>query len=88
MLAALRGIARPGRSHLCWTGTLRSESDATYWRRRLQRVEREAGLEGLHSHKVRNPVAIELPLTGTMIQDISTMLGHSSVIVTERYYFA
>ena len=88
MLATLRGIARLGSSHLCWTGTLRSESDATYRRRRLQRVKREAGVDGFHLHKVRHALAIELPLAGTMIQEVSTMLGHSSVIITERYYFA
>ncbi|MDE0628188.1 MAG: tyrosine-type recombinase/integrase [Bryobacterales bacterium] len=86
VLAALRGIVRPGRSHFFWTGTLRPESAAKYRRRRLQRVACEAGVKAFHPNQLRHPFAVELRLADTMIQDVWTMLGHTSVTVTERYY--
>ena len=85
VFAALHGTARHGRSHFFWTGTLRPESAVKYWRRRLQRAAREGSVEAFHRHQLRHAFAVELQLAGTMIQDVSAMLGHTSVTVTERY---
>ncbi|MCY4597994.1 MAG: tyrosine-type recombinase/integrase [Bryobacterales bacterium] len=49
-------------------------------------VAAAAGVEGFHPHRLRDTFAVELLLAGVLIQDVSILLGHSSVATTERYY--
>lgn len=39
-----------------------------------------------HSHQLRDTFAVEHLLAGTTMQDLSRMLGHASIQVTEKYY--
>jgi integrase len=39
-----------------------------------------------HSHQVRDTFAVTQLLSGTSMQDLSKMLGHKSVKITEKYY--
>ena len=41
---------------------------------------------GPHPHRPCDTFAVELLLAGVSMQDASTLLGHSSVQATERYY--
>lgn len=41
-----------------------------------------------HSHQLRDTFAVEHLLNGTSMQDLSKMLGHNSIRVTEKYYSA
>ena len=86
VVAALDGIAELGHPHYFWTGRSEPETPAKYWRKRLRRVADEAGIQGFHPHRLRDTFAVELLLAGVLIQDVSTLLGHSSVATTERYY--
>ena len=43
-------------------------------------------MKGFHPHRLRDTFAVELLLAGVLIQDVSALLGHSSVATTERYY--
>ena len=38
------------------------------------------------SHRLRDTLAVELPLAGVSIERVSVLLGHSSVRVTEKHY--
>jgi integrase/recombinase XerD len=38
------------------------------------------------SHMLRDTFAVEMLLAGALLEDVSRMLGHSSVKITERYY--
>jgi integrase len=39
-----------------------------------------------HSHQLRDTFAVSQLLAGTLMQDLSAMLGHASIKVTEKYY--
>ncbi len=39
-----------------------------------------------HSHQLRDTFAVHHLLAGTLMQDLSLMLGHQSVRITESYY--
>jgi integrase len=39
-----------------------------------------------HSHQLRDTFAVEHLLAGISMQDLSRMLSHKSVRVTEKYY--
>jgi integrase/recombinase XerD len=41
---------------------------------------------GVHSHQLRDTFAVELLLAGVPIEEVSVLLGHSSIRVTERAY--
>ena len=53
-LAALHGIAEPGRRHFFWTGTSTGATAAKYWRRRLKVIAVAAGVEKFHPHRLRD----------------------------------
>ncbi|MDE0626284.1 MAG: tyrosine-type recombinase/integrase [Bryobacterales bacterium] len=84
--AALESVVEPGRAHYFWTGRSEPRTAANYWRERLKQVAAAAGIDGFHPHRLRDTFAVELLLAGVMIQDVSSLLGHSSVATTERYY--
>lgn len=85
-LAALEAASEPGRRHYFWSGRSKPVTAAKLWRSRLAAVAAEAGVEGFHPHRLRDTFAVELLLAGVLIQDVSTLLGHSSVATTERHY--
>lgn len=84
--AALDAIPQPHGRHFFWTGGSTRETVSKYWRNRLKRVASDAGIEGFHPHRLRDTFAVELLLSGVCMDDVSTLLGHSSVRTTEQYY--
>ena len=76
----------PGRRHYFWTGRSRPTTVTSYWRARLAAVAERAGIENFHTHRLRDTFAVNLLIAGVAIKDVSTLLGHSSVVTTERYY--
>ena len=86
VLAALDAIERPGLQHYFWTGRSTPATVSKYWRERLHLVASLAGVKGFHPHRLRDTFAVELLLAGVSMQDVSTLLGHSSIRTTETYY--
>ena len=84
--AALDSVRKPGRDHYFWTGRSQRDTPAKYWRRRLNLVAADAGVEGFRPHRLRDTFAVSLLLGGVLMQDVSTLLGHGSTATTERYY--
>jgi len=39
-----------------------------------------------HSHQLRDTFAVAQLLNGTSMQDLSKMLSHKSIKITEKYY--
>ena len=85
-IEALEQIERASEEHYFWTGAGLPLTTTKYWRKRLNLVAREAGVANFRPHRLRDTFAVELLLTGVPIQEVSTLLGHSSVRTTEKYY--
>lgn len=85
-VAAELAEAAPGRKHYFWTGRSQPSTVAGYWRARLATVAERAGIENFHTHRLRDTFAVNLLIAGVAIKDVSTLLGHSNVLTTERYY--
>jgi len=47
---------------------------------------RLAKIDGGHSHRFRDTFAVDLLLARVLLDTVSTLLGHSSVKITERHY--
>ncbi len=45
-----------------------------------------AKVYGAHSHRFRDTFAVSLLEPGVSIENVSVLLGHSSVRITERHY--
>ena len=58
------------------------------WDRVFQKVFTTAkpAITGGHPHRFRDTFAVSLLLKGVSIEIVSTLLGHSSIKVTERHY--
>ncbi len=83
---ALKQIAQPDHPYYFWTGNSLPSTTTNYWRERLYQVSTKAGILDFKPHRLRDTFAVELLLAGVQMQDVSTLLGHSSVSTTERYY--
>jgi integrase len=76
-----------------WSGNGDRETCKRGWTRALARLFKLANLQGpdgsnkrCHSHMFRDTFAVELLLAGISIDQVSLLLGHSSVKVTEKHY--
>ena len=73
-------------THYFWSGDNQLISAVKHWRTKLQKVARSAGLRKFRPHQLRDTFAVELLLAKVSIEEVSSLLGHSSVLTTERYY--
>lgn len=84
--AALAAVAGADREHFFWSGESSPRTSTNFWRSRLNRVAVLAGVEGFKPHRLRDTFAVELLAAGVSMEDVSVLLGHSSIRTTERYY--
>jgi integrase/recombinase XerD len=44
------------------------------------------GVEGGHSHRLRDTFAVDLLQNGVSLETVSMLLGHNSIKVTQQHY--
>jgi integrase len=76
-----------------WTGVGKPKTIVSNWQRSYAKLFKLAGLKEpdgtskrCHPHMLRDTFAVEALLSGMRLEDVSTILGHSSIKVTERHY--
>ena len=70
-----------------WTGQGNPLSAADVYQKAFRRVLSKVGLEKrAHPHMLRDTFAVEMLLAGVPLDQVSKMLGHSSVAITEKSY--
>ena len=85
-IEALEQITQPDQLHFFWTADSQPVTATKYWRNRLHLVARFAGVKNFRTHRLRHTFAVELLKAKVPMNQVSTLLGHSSVITTERHY--
>jgi len=69
---------------------LRPPADSSYWASevyyRMQAIGKRCGVFDCRPHRLRDTYAVRKLAAGLSISDVSRLLGHSSVDVTERHY--
>jgi len=56
------------------------------WERAFKRAFREAGMPNGHSHQLRDTFAVGLLQKGIPMEEVSKLLGHTSIRTTEKSY--
>jgi integrase/recombinase XerD len=56
------------------------------WERAFKRAFKAAGMEGGHSHQLRDTFAVGLLKKGVPLEEVSKLLGHTSIKTTEKSY--
>jgi integrase len=86
VLDALDDMDPVSNRYFFWTGASDSRSITGNWQRRFQKLFELSGVKEAHPHRFRDTFSVELLLAGVPIEDVSILLGHSSVRITERAY--
>ena len=83
---------RPNPRYFFWSGNGNAKSVVADWQRAYRRLFELADIRKLdgekkrcHPHMFRDTFAVEMLLAGVPIDQVSTLLGHSSVKITERH---
>jgi integrase len=83
----LHSLPNSNPKYFFWTGNGLLKTAAADWQRTLRRLFKFADLDKrCHPHMFRDTFAVELLLAGVPIDQVSMLLGHSSVKITEKHY--
>jgi integrase/recombinase XerD len=85
-VAALDDTPNVHSNFFFWSGNGLPKTTVADWQRSLRKLFEIAGVKGGHPHRFRDTFAVELLLAGVPIDQVSILLGHSSVKVTEKSY--
>ena len=83
-LRALQKLPASG-GHYFWSGESKRRTCINVWEETFKKMFDRAGIAG-HSHQLRHTFAVNLLQKGVSMENLSTLLGHRSIKVTERYY--
>jgi integrase/recombinase XerD len=85
---ALEGLRNERTEYFFWDGKSERETTVKSWNRVFQKLfsAAEPPIVGGHAHRFRDTFAISLLLKGVDLANVSVLLGHSSIKVTERHY--
>jgi integrase len=85
---ALGQITPNSAGNYFWSGESAVTTATDNWRRRFAQAFQRAGIERGHPHRFRDTFSVDLLLRGVPIDQVSALLGHSSVKITEQHYLA
>ena len=86
VLEALDDIDPVSTKFFFWNGESTKRSITGNWQRRFRKLFEISTVVGAHPHRFRDTFSVELLLAGVAIEDVSILLGHGSVRITERSY--
>jgi len=89
----LRDLPNSNRRYFFWSGTCAREDAKKPWDKSLRRLFKSANLcepdgtpKQCTAHMCRDTFAVELLLAGVPMDQVSLLLAHDSIKVTEKHY--
>ena len=86
VVSAVGKVTSKNPKYFFWSGDSTLEVATSIWRKRLSKVFTDAKVSNGHSHRFRDTFAVSLLSNGVSMQDLSTLLAHSSIKITEKHY--
>jgi integrase/recombinase XerD len=86
VVQALQQSPSDNPQYFFWNGRSLPTSAVKIWERTFERVFELANIPNGTLHRFRDTFAVELLLKGVPIEQVSILLGHSSLKVTEKHY--
>jgi integrase/recombinase XerD len=83
---ALRATRRTNPQYFFWTGKSKLSSATGFYRARIAEIFQDAKITNGHTHRFRDTFAVSLLQAGVSLDDVSTLLGHQNLRVTQRHY--
>jgi integrase len=81
----LERLPRVNDQSFFWSANGDPKSAVSDWQRSFRKLFELAGVDG-HPHMFRDTFAVSLLEKGVPLEQVSILLGHSSVKVTEKHY--
>jgi integrase len=88
VISVLEAVPAPNPRYFFWSADSATKDNAgdPFWRW-LEKIFKAAKIgKPAHPHMLRDTVAVELLLAGVPLDQVSILLGHSSVKITEKHY--
>jgi integrase len=82
----LECLPRISERYFFWTGNSTTHTVNGIWQRTLQSLFKLAEIGRAHAHRFRDTFSVELLLAGVPIEQVSILLGHSNIKVTQQHY--
>jgi integrase len=82
----LANAPRLSERYFFWTGNSTLHTAIGIWQRTLRNLFRLAGVKNGYAHRFRDTFSTELLLAGVPMENVSVLLGHSSIKITQKHY--
>jgi site-specific recombinase XerD len=82
----LRSLPLANPQYFFWNGQSKLNTKIGFWRNRISKVFKRAKITGGHTHRFRDTFAVSLLEAGVSLENVSTLLGHQSLRVTQKHY--
>jgi integrase len=86
VVSALENCPGPSQEFFFWTGESNPKSSVGNWQRSLRKLFKLARITAGHAHRFRDTFAISLLQSGVPMEEVSILLGHKSISITEKHY--
>jgi integrase/recombinase XerD len=83
---ALLAVKHRNLKYFFWSGASKVSSITGFWRARIAKIFKLAEIQNAHPHRFRDTFAVSLLEAGVTLENVSTLLGHQSIRVTEKHY--
>ena len=82
----LECLPRISDRYFFWTGNSTIHTVNGIWQRTLQALFKRAEITNGFAHRFRDSFSVSLLLAGVPIEQVSILLGHSNIRVTQQHY--
>jgi integrase len=83
---ALRTTPRLSEKYYFWTGNSTLHTAIGIWQRSLKNLFKQAKVPRGYAHRFRDTFSVELLLAGVPMEEVSILLGHSNIKITQQHY--
>jgi len=83
---ALKAMPRLSEKYYFWTGNSTLHTAIGTWQRSLRNLFKLAKVPSGYAHRFRDTFSVELLLAGVPMEEVSILLGHSSIKITQKHY--